>query len=145
MKLKFVLISSVCVLFTVNGVTKSVAASTQATNKELSRQLSQQKEKVKRLEAEITKLRETVNALRPLAYGPGDPVPAAESQAMVKYTIKEGETVTQIANRHGISRESLMKANNIAENQQIYIGDELAYSGGPGGPGSRKGFGRSQS
>jgi len=130
MKLKFVLISSICVLFTVNGVTHCVAASTQATNK----QLSQQKEKVKSLEVEITKLRETVNALRSLAYGPRDPTPAAETQAMVRYTIKEGETVTQIANRHGISRESLMKVNQIAENQQIYIGDELLIPAPPTPP-----------
>jgi len=124
MKSKFVLVSTICVLFSGNSVTQLTAASPQASNKELSQQLSQYKEKVKTLETEITRLQKAITSMKSLM-----PAPAPKKQE--KYTIKEGETVTQIANRNGISRKMLMEVNQISENQQIYIGDELIIPAPP--------------
>ena len=135
MKLKFALIFSVCALSTGLCVSEALAANTSSadartTNEKLSLQLSQQKEKVKKLEAEITRLRETIDNLRSQTYAPGS---TAASQAVIQktHTIQESETVTQIANKYDISRASLMKENNIVENQQIYIGDELIIPAAP--------------
>jgi len=130
MKPNFALISAACLIFTGICVTLSGAASDRATNERLKQQLAQQKEKVKKLEMAITSLRGTVDTLRvALAYTSGGT--AAARQISKKYSIKEGETVTRIANRHGISRETLMEVNSITENQQIYIGDELIIPAPP--------------
>lgn len=137
MKLKFALIFSVCALssggFLLPGSTAAKVASGEvASSREaLLSQLSQQKDKVKTLEAENAKLRETIDALRSLAYGPAGPSSEGDAPGGKKHVIQEGETVSQIASQHGITRETLMEVNGISENQQIYVGDELLIPAAP--------------
>ncbi len=130
MKLKFALFLSVFAISAGICVSNANAAKissgeSRITTEKLTQQLTLQKQKVKTLEAENTKLRDTVDALKSLAYAPN------ARKAQFSHTIKEGETVTQIANRNGISRENLMKVNHISENQQIYIGDVLIIPPAP--------------
>lgn len=124
MKLNSVLILSFSLLFSGNYVENSMAASAGSTSEKLSLQLKQEQDKVKSLEAEIIKLRGTIRQLKAASS------PQSSSNKKI-YTIKEGETITQIANKHGISRKELMEINNISENQQIYIGDELKIPAAP--------------
>ena len=42
-----------------------------------------------------------------------------------RYTITEGDTISEIARKLGVPRSELMEANNLREGQQIYIGDQL--------------------
>lgn len=50
--------------------------------------------------------------------------PAADSE-VERYTITEGDTISEIARKIGVPRSELMEANNLREGQQIYIGDQL--------------------
>ena len=47
------------------------------------------------------------------------------------YTIQEGDTVSEIARKHGIPRTAFMEANNIREGEQIYIGDQVIIPSPP--------------
>jgi len=47
------------------------------------------------------------------------------------YVISEGDTVSEIARKHGIPRTAFMEANNIREGQQIYIGDTVTIPSPP--------------
>ena len=130
MKLIFALFLSVCTLSTGYWASTASAAKISSgesgvSNEKLTRQLILQNEKVRTLEADNQKLRETVDALKLLVYAPD------ARKAQMSHSIKEGESVTQIANRNGISREMLMKVNHISENQQIYIGDVLIIPPAP--------------
>lgn len=140
MKLKFALIFSVCALSS-GGIpipgyaATEVASGEVASSREaLLTQLAQQQDKVKTLEAENAKLRETIDALRSLAYGPADPGSGDDTPGGKKHVIQEGETVSQIASQYAVTREKLMAVNGIAENQQIYIGDELFVPTAPAAP-----------
>lgn len=43
-----------------------------------------------------------------------------------KYTVKEGDTVSEIANAHGLEIDDVLKWNNLSwDNSVIFIGDEL--------------------
>ncbi|MFK5923433.1 MAG: LysM peptidoglycan-binding domain-containing protein [Verrucomicrobiota bacterium] len=130
MKLKFALIFSVCILTTGVGASKAIAAKASSgevkvSHAVLTQQLSQEKEKVKQLETEVAELKKTVTSLKSMLGNSQNSTAEATSTGPQKYVIKGGETITEIANRHHISREKLMKMNGISENQQIYIGDEL--------------------
>ncbi len=130
MKLTHALIFSVCTLSTGLApctilAAKASSGEVKASNEMLMLELSQEREKVKSLEAEIAELRSTVDSLKAMLAGAGGTASVSNPQAPQKYVIEVGETITQIANRHNISREKLMELNGIGENQQIYIGDEL--------------------
>lgn len=130
MKLKFALIFSVCILTTGVGASKAIAAKASSgevkvSHAVLTQQLSQEKGKVKRLETEVAELKKTVESLKSMLGNSQSSTAEAASTGPQKYVIKGGETITEIANRHHISREKLMEMNGISENQQIYIGDEL--------------------
>ena len=43
----------------------------------------------------------------------------------IVYTIKRGDTLTAIANRFGISIESIVRLNNIKNPNLIYAGERL--------------------
>ncbi len=136
MKLKFALIFSVCILTTGVGASKAIAAKASSgevkvSHAVLTQQLSQEKGKVKRLETEVTELKKTVKSLKSMLGNSQSPTAEAASTGPQKYVIKGGETITEIANRHHISREKLMEMNGISENQQIYIGDELIIPATP--------------
>lgn len=140
MKLKFALIFSVCalssggILLPGHAAAKVASGEVASSREALLSQLSQLQDKVKTLEAENAKLRETIDALRSLAYGPADPSSDSEASGGKKHVIQEGETVSQIASQHGITREALMEVNGITENQQIYVGDELLVPAAPEAP-----------
>lgn len=136
MKLKFALIFSVCILTTGVGASKAIAAKASSgevkvSHAVLTQQLSKEKEKVKQLETEVAQLQKTVKSLRSMLGNSPDSTAEATSTGPQKYVIKGGETITEIANRHHISREKLMEMNGIGENQQIYIGDELIIPSTP--------------
>lgn len=61
------------------------------------------------------------------------PTPAKEvnSPSGKPYVITEGDTVSEIARKHGIPRTAFMEANNIREGQQIYIGDTVIIPSPP--------------
>lgn len=72
---------------------------------------------------------------------PAPAPPKAASPAPGRpYTIQEGDTVSEIARKHGIPRTAFMEANNIREGEQIYIGDQVIIPSPPGSS-SRNGSG----
>ncbi|MCF6310818.1 MAG: LysM peptidoglycan-binding domain-containing protein [Verrucomicrobiales bacterium] len=137
MKLTYALIFSACAFTSSSLVTTNTIAAqassgeVKASNASLLMQLSQEKAKVSKLEAEVAALHKTVDSLKAMIGKIGNTSALSAEGLPSKYTIKAGETITQIANRHHISREQLMQMNGIGENQQIYIGDELLIPATP--------------
>lgn len=136
MKLTYALIFSVCALSTGIAPSNTLAAKAssgevKASNEMLTLQLAQEKEKVKQLKLEIAELRKTIDSLKSMIGNSGSTASTSATQTAQKYVIQGGETITQIAKRHNISREKLMEMNGITENEQIYIGDELIIPAAP--------------
>ncbi|MEX1316535.1 MAG: LysM peptidoglycan-binding domain-containing protein [Synechococcaceae cyanobacterium] len=65
-------------------------------------------------------------------------VPAAHAQAAV--VVKAGETLSEIAERHGVSLTRLMQANGISDPDLVVVGQRLTI---PGGSGQARGSGGS--
>ncbi|HET7415220.1 MAG TPA: LysM peptidoglycan-binding domain-containing protein [Arthrobacter sp.] len=59
--------------------------------------------------------------------------PAGSSASGGTYTVKAGDTLGRIANRHGVSLRSIFQLNNMGWNTVIYPGDVIRLSGGGGG------------
>ena len=59
------------------------------------------------------------------------PTKKADPASGTPYVISEGDTVSEIARKHGIPRTVFMEANNIREGQQIYIGDTVMIPSPP--------------
>jgi LysM repeat protein len=54
-------------------------------------------------------------------------------------TVKPGETLSDIAERHSVSMATLMKVNGISDPNHVEAGSRLTIPGGAGGSGSRGG------
>lgn len=78
--------------------------------------------------------------LIPGANGPSQPVsqpvaqPAPQPAQSSTYTIQPGDTLQQIAVRHGTSVAALMQANGLADMNRIYWGQTLTIPGGTSAP-----------
>lgn len=55
------------------------------------------------------------------------------------YTVREGDVLTRIAERHGVRLSALLAANDLAAEDLIMVGDELVIPSGSGGSGSSSG------
>ncbi len=64
---------------------------------------------------------------------PGDelliPGGGASSRAMTQYTVRRGDTLGRIAERHGISLRSLLQANGLSSRSVIHPGDQVLIPG----------------
>jgi LysM repeat protein len=59
---------------------------------------------------------------------PGTPVPVTPTpggQAGTTYTVREGDSLSAIAARFGVSEEAIQRANDIDDPNSIYAGQEL--------------------
>lgn len=86
---------------------------------------------VTELEGRVAKLEQGLSSLKTTSiqqtsYQAGSSSPTAPRT----YIIQTGDTVSEIARRHDVSRSSLMSANQLKEGQQIYIGDEIIIPAG---------------
>jgi LysM repeat protein len=54
---------------------------------------------------------------------------AVRTQTTVSYVVKPGDTLGAIASRHGVSLDSVLKANNLSLSSVIYPGQKLAIGG----------------
>ncbi|MCQ2378173.1 MAG: RsmE family RNA methyltransferase [Victivallaceae bacterium] len=88
-------------------------------------------EEVRKLKAEIVSLRRIVIRQRSEIYGLRE---AAEKQAaenaaarerMATHTVRSGDTLSQIAARHGISVDALLRENRLAPDAVLHVGDVL--------------------
>ncbi|TDK24198.1 LysM peptidoglycan-binding domain-containing protein [Arthrobacter crusticola] len=70
-------------------------------------------------------------AVKPSAPAPAKPAPAAPAAS---YVVKPGDTLGAIASRHGVSLDSLLKANNLSMTSVIHPGQKLVLSGKPAAP-----------
>jgi LysM repeat protein len=55
--------------------------------------------------------------------------PQGGNDAPRAYIIRTGDTISEIARAHNVSRADLMAVNQLGEGEQIYIGDELIIPG----------------
>lgn len=63
---------------------------------------------------------------------------------MATYTVKAGDTLSQIAAKYGVSYQKLARDNDIANPNRIYVGQKIDVPGG-GGSGGKKSSGKSKS
>jgi LysM repeat protein len=58
---------------------------------------------------------------------PGTPVPhtPTPSTGQQTYTVREGDSLSSIASRFGVTEKELQKANNISDPNSIYAGQVL--------------------
>ncbi len=56
---------------------------------------------------------------------PAKPSVAASSAAQQQYVVQEGDTLSSIAGRFGVSEAALQRANDLADPNAIYVGQEL--------------------
>ncbi len=79
-----------------------------------------------------------LTAFTPLAVSAAAPAPAEasgapEAQSGWVYVVQRGDTLSSIARRFGVSVSALMRANNIANPNRIYVGQRLFIPSGDGG------------
>ncbi len=60
---------------------------------------------------------------------PAAPVAAAPVAASASYTIKAGDTISSIAQRHGVSTQAVLAANKLGWSSIIYPGQKLVIPG----------------
>lgn len=58
----------------------------------------------------------------------GQQIKIPSSNNIIKYTIKKGDTISKIANKHQISKEKIIQENNIDNPDKIYPGQDLILS-----------------
>jgi len=51
--------------------------------------------------------------------------PSGASSGPIRYRIKPGDTLSGIAQRHGVRMEDIVKLNGIRDPDRIYAGEEL--------------------
>jgi LysM repeat protein len=58
---------------------------------------------------------------------PGTPVPVTPTEGAGEetYVVREGDSISAIAARFGVSQEALLRANGITDPNSIYAGQEL--------------------
>ncbi|WP_294565218.1 LysM peptidoglycan-binding domain-containing protein [uncultured Arthrobacter sp.] len=73
-------------------------------------------------------------AVKPSAPAPAKPAPAAPAAPAGSYVVKPGDTLGAIAARHGVSLDSVLRANNLSLSSVIYPGQKLVLGGKPAAP-----------
>ena len=89
--------------------------------------VSQMETRISSLESELKVVHHEMHSgnFQPVSYSPEGSGGASRS-----YIIQTGDTVSEIARAHNVSRADLMAVNQLKEGEQIYIGDELIIPGG---------------
>jgi len=64
-------------------------------------------------------------------YGSSRPTRASSSDGTI--TVKDGDTLSEIADRNGVSLKRLMQANGLTDPGKLAVGDTLVIPGGGGG------------
>jgi LysM repeat protein len=64
-----------------------------------------------------------------VAIAPTVPPTEAATPAPLVYTVKEGDTLSSIAQTHGVSIQDIVEANNLANPDMLNIGQELIIPG----------------
>ena len=76
------------------------------------------------------------NLLRPgqklIVWGGGRASPGAKASPGGNYTVRKGDTLSQIAQRHGVRLSSIAKANNMTNANRLRVGQKLLIPGGKG-------------
>lgn len=67
------------------------------------------------------------DALAVVTPTPGTPVPRTPTPPVARehYVVQEGDTLSSIAQKFGVSQDLLQRANNISDPNSIYVGQTL--------------------
>jgi LysM repeat protein len=86
-------------------------------------------------------MRRTLAALALAMALPTSGLVSPPARAQVVVVVKEGDTLSDIAERHGVGLRRLMQANGIADPDLVVVGQRLTIPGSAGGSGSARGRG----
>lgn len=108
-------------------------ATTQAqTLRALEARVSTVEERLTKIEEQLSgkKAGETA-VVRTEDSGPAQPAAQPTKEADQTYVIRDGDSLGGIARKFSVPRQALLKANNMAEGQPIYIGETLVIPAQP--------------
>jgi len=79
---------------------------------------------------QVIQLPGQVNLARPVPVTPSRPVAApAPSRAETVYVVKSGDTVSEIALKHGVKTAAILEANGLKDANKIAVGQKLKIPG----------------
>ncbi len=118
------LIAVIAIHLIVGGITWVVTR--KDMNEEFAAGSAQEKEVLEKQEAEKTGMSDNKNVTAPKAVKKSPSKTISTSINSKTYVVKSGDRLSVIAGRYGVSIKKLMEANNIADQNRIFIGQKLS-------------------